>query len=235
MELFDLYINKTQEAVRNYSGRHFAYNRVNSADTISQSELVLMRDTAFELGGNDLPCVGFSAVTKDIPLKNETVVIGKDLTELNADSPFVKAVLVNIDCQDEEDQKLYEVVKQVEYIKYKVFIKGFMSRASAVNHREQIRVSKQAVKDKLTFEKVGNALITEYLKLPFIKNVTIVFCTDMNVDFDEFNTCAFKIKEITKALNHIFDNLMLDCKNCNLKQICDEVEGMKEMHLRSIK
>ena len=38
-----------------------------------------------------------------------------------------------------------------------------------------------------------------------------------------------KSEQITKAIDHIFKNLTKDCKACSLKQICDEVEGMKEL------
>ena len=30
---------------------------------------------------------------------------------------------------------------------------------------------------------------------------------------------------------HIFDGLDADCGHCDFKKVCDEVEGMKEMHL----
>ena len=45
---------------------------------------------------------------------------------------------------------------------------------------------------------------------------------------------AVKIKRTTSALNHILDNVF-DCSTCNLKEICDEVEGMKELHIKKAK
>ena len=63
----------------------------------------------------------------------------------------------------------------------------------------------------------------------------IVFVTDSRLNFDELTAQAEKISALTKALNHIFDNVLVDCKNCNLKPICDEVEGMRELHLNMVK
>ena len=37
--------------------------------------------------------------------------------------------------------------------------------------------------------------------------------------------------DITKSLTHILDGLATDCGHCDFKKVCDEVEGMKEMHL----
>ena len=35
---------------------------------------------------------------------------------------------------------------------------------------------------------------------------------------------------MTGTLTHIFEGLPTDCSVCALKDICDEVEGMKELH-----
>jgi hypothetical protein len=35
---------------------------------------------------------------------------------------------------------------------------------------------------------------------------------------------------ITSTLTHILEGLPTDCSVCQLKDVCDEVEGMKELH-----
>ena len=35
---------------------------------------------------------------------------------------------------------------------------------------------------------------------------------------------------LTKAIDHIFKNVIMDCQACSLQEICDEVEGMRELH-----
>ena len=42
---------------------------------------------------------------------------------------------------------------------------------------------------------------------------------------------AGKVDAITKTLTHILDGLPTDCGHCSLKPVCDEVEGMRELHL----
>ena len=56
-----------------------------------------------------------------------------------------------------------------------------------------------------------------------------------NVIVKKLNSVAKKISQTTSALNHIFDNVMFDCSTCNLKEICDEVDGLKELHLKTVK
>jgi hypothetical protein len=40
------------------------------------------------------------------------------------------------------------------------------------------------------------------------------------------------VDKITLTLNHIMDGLATDCSVCSFKQVCDEVEGMKELHFK---
>ena len=105
-----------------------------------------------------------------------------------------------------------------------------MTRASAFNMREQIRVSKKAVKNGVTFSDYGSSLIKAYLEFPMVKSVQIIFITDFDC-FNELGVICDKVRQTTDALNHILDNVLLDCNTCNLKSICDEVEGMKELML----
>ena len=109
-----------------------------------------------------------------------------------------------------------------------------MSRASALNCREQIRIGKNVVKNNVSFYDYGSMLIQEYLAFDFVKSVDIYFVTE-HENFSVFENYAEKIKKTTSALNHILDNVMFDCSTCNLKEICDEVEGMKELHIKKVK
>lgn len=235
MNLFDDIINRIMLETAKFNGKSFGFCKDNKAKVLDRNELILLKDCAFELGGEDLPCVSASLLTDDIHIENGIVLIGNDLKDLKSASPFAKIVLIEISAQSADEQVFYDIIKEADYQKFKMPIEGFMSRASAFNNREQVRVAKSAVKSGLSFEKVGNALIDEYLKLPFVKNVKVIFITDEKFDFDTLDKYVSKSKEITKALNHIFDNLLMDCNHCNLKQICDEVEGMKELHINSIK
>ena len=41
---------------------------------------------------------------------------------------------------------------------------------------------------------------------------------------------ARQAETITRSLDRIFGNLVMNCASCDLKVVCDEVEGMKELH-----
>ena len=101
---------------------------------------------------------------------------------------------------------------------------------SPESHREQIRVSKRAIKKGINFNAVGQRYITEYKKDRNVINATVIFVTDPAIDYKELHENAKKADAITSTLCHIMEGLPTDCNVCQLKDICDEVEGMKELH-----
>lgn len=198
-----------------------------------KNSVIFLSDTAFELGGSQKPCVSSLAVSNDIEFSNSVYLLGKDLNEIKNDSPLGKFVFIQIE-KSENEQETFNRIKELEALRYHLSVDGSMTRASALNMREQIRVSKKAIKSGVTFADYGQPLLNKYLEFAYVKNAEIYFVTDFK-DFEKLNSIAKKISQTTSALNHIFDNVMFDCSTCNLKEICDEVDGLKELHLKTVK
>ncbi|MGN1315558.1 MAG: hypothetical protein ACI4VW_00645 [Acutalibacteraceae bacterium] len=197
------------------------------------NSVILMSDTAFELGGSQKPCVSSLAVSSNIKFSNNVYLLGKDLGEIREDTLFCKFVFIETD-DLEDEQESFNRIKELESLRYRISVDGFMTRASVLNMREQIRVSKKSVKSGVGFADYGDVLLKEYMSFPYVKSAEIYFVTDCE-DFEKLNCVAKKIGRTTSALNHIFDNIMVDCSSCNLKEICNEVEGMRELHFKSVK
>ncbi len=235
INIFDQDIRSLRLALATESARVFAYDENKVLPTSEHSELVMLRDCAFELGGSDMPCACATVVTDDIPLENQTIVIGKELSEIKGDCNYAKIVLLNLNYSPEGEQEIFDLIKSLEYAKYKENVTGFMMRASAISRREQVRVSKRAIKEGLSFEKLGATTIANYLSKDVVKSVSVIYVADSTADFDAITSFAEHTNKILGAFNHIMDNVLVDCAHCNLKQICDEVEGMREMHIRMSK
>ncbi len=205
----------------------------NSLNVSNKNSVIFLSDTAFELGGGRKPCVSSLAVSSDIVFSNSVHLLGDDLNQIKSDSPFGKFVFIQIQDFDNE-QNTFDKIKELEALRYHLNIDGFMTRASALNMREQIRVSKNAIKSGVVFSDYGQTLLREFLKFDYVKSAEIYFVTDFD-EFEKLDSVAKKISQTTSALNHIFDNVMFDCSTCNLKEICDEVDGLKELHLKTVK
>lgn len=226
MEFFDSLISDVFLLTENLSKKSFSYDEGKAWSDIGHNQVILQRDTAFEISGT-----GFNLVTSS-PVEDEIVVIGSDLCEIKKDCRFARVSVVQTEKQ-QDDQKSYNLIRKIEYVKYHYFPDGYMIRTSSRSHKEAVRVSKSAVKDGMSFERIGNLLINKYKENPGVKGVKVIFITDPLADFRELERCAEKSNSITETLNHIMNSVKFDCDTCNLKPICDEVEGMKELHFKS--
>ncbi len=190
------------------------------------SEVILQRDTAFELSG-----IGFNLVT-GTDISDGITVIGDDLQCIRENRRFARISLVQIE-QEQDEQKAYNLIRKIEYVKYHHFPEGYMIRTSSRAHKEAVRVSKNAVKNGISFQKIGSLLIKKYKENRPVKGVKIIYITAPEIDYSKIEEIAQKSNSITEALNHIMNSVKFDCDSCNLKPVCDEVEGMKELHFKS--
>ena len=226
MNFFDNLIDDFNKSVLQYAHKDYPYNSANQWRDLGQNELVMQRESAYELDG-----VGFNLVTSKT-LEDKITVIGDDLGQISGDRNFARISVISID-DIADEQQAYDLIRKIEYVKYHFFPKGYMIRTSSRSHKEVVRLSKSAVNSGASFEKIGNLLIDKYKSNPAVKAVHLFFVTDKTVDYKSLEALAVKNHSITETLNHIMNNVNFDCSSCNLKPICDEVEGMRELHFKS--
>ena len=226
MEFFDSLIKDFSEICNKHSSSSFLFNDKIQWKENEYSKVILQRETACELDGT-----GFNMITGKA-VEDGVVLIGPDLDALSSKQKFARICFVQLESKDDE-QQLYNLIRKVEYVKYHFFPEGYMIRTASRSHKEGVRVSKSAIKDGLTFEKVGNILIRKFKEIPSVKAVKVYFVTDSAFDYVKMEEMAQKSNTITEALNHIMNSVKFDCDTCNLKPICDEVDGMKELHFKN--
>ena len=215
--------------------KKYAYNPDKTWEDVGGNQLIMMKESAYELGGDNKPAVNYACITSDdYVTEDEIWVYGKDLNEINGSVSFARIVLVKVDSlkgEGEEDtEPLFRAIQDIDFVKYHVYPKGYMIRSSSDSFREQVRVSKDAVKKGISFEQVGNSYIKEYKKNPNVLAVRVIFATVDDADYAEMKKDAKKVRDITKTLSKILEGMATDCHSCSLKEICDEVEGLKELH-----
>lgn len=107
----------------------------------------MLRDAAYELGGSSKPAVNFTCVTTSAQLveRDEILVFGPDLTELRGDSSYARIALLrvgDIESDDEDDtEQAFRAIQDMDFVKYRVFPKGYMIRTSSESNREQVRLA----------------------------------------------------------------------------------------------
>lgn len=239
MEIYNNYIESIIKLINRYDGRkiEFRGDKNKWADA-GRLNLVMKSEMAFELGGSGLPAVtgiGFTS-SDDLVRDDEVILYGPDLYEIKEDSPYARLAFIRINDEglDEADD-MYSLIRKIEYIRYSIRPKGYMMRISAANERENVRISREALKEGMDFKKVGRAFIEGYHSNKRVKAVKLIFITIPQFDYTELEKLCSKGDKITETLNHIFKDFKMDCATCGLKTVCDEVEGLREMHKKSSK
>lgn len=225
MNFFDDLIDETDKCLAGLDRK--CYKPSGTWHDSGRNEVVLKRDTKYELDG-----IGFNLVTSKPVGEDRVIVIGPELNQLSGDVRFARISVIEISGVDDE-QKAYNLIRSVEYAKYHYFPKGFMIRNFSVSHKETVRVSKKAIERGISFCGVGSILINKYKENAAVRAVKLIYVTDKTVDFDKLEKIAKQNYDITEALNHIMNNINFDCSSCNLKPVCDEVEGMRELHFKN--
>lgn len=225
MNFFDDLLFEVEECLSGLNQKSYISN--NLWQDVGRNEVILKRDTEYELDG-----VGFNLVTSKPIGESQVVVIGPELNQITKETDYCRISIIQID-DVEDEQSAYNLIRKVEYAKYHYFPKGYMIRTASTSHKEMVRVSKSALKGGLSFEGVGNILINKYKENTAVKAVKLIYVTDKSVDYERLEKIAKRNYDITETLNHIMNSVNFDCSSCNLKPICDEVEGMKELHFKN--
>lgn len=232
MNLYDTLIQESLDLV-NKAGLH----SLPLADgqplwqTETEQRLIFQKDMAYELGGSGLPAVSALAFTSRPAETDRLLLYGPDLPQLQTDSPYARLTILHIDDQDWQDsQQAYQLLRKMEYTRYHVYPQGFMMRISTSAGREPVRVSRRALQRGLNFARVGQLFLDAYHQHPQVQAATLLFVTAPDFPYERLAQKAAKMEAVTGSLDQIFNHLVMDCNSCNLKPVCDEVEGLRELH-----
>lgn len=234
MDLYNPIIKKTEALFGASVPVGYRYDAARAWRETKEFELVMMRDVAYELGGSGKPSVNFSCVTTDASLvpRDEIIVYGPDLPDIRDAQQYARIAIIRTGELDvhEDSEAAFRAIQKIDFVKYHVFPEGYMIRTSSESNREQVRVSKAAVKGGISFEKIGNLFIKHYKEAKHVEAVKMIFITAPDANIPELVKLSKNVHDITMTLSKILEGMPTDCHTCKLKPICDEVEGMKELH-----
>ena len=142
------------------------------------SELVMQRDSAFELGGGTNPSVNFTLVSTENFVEEDGIfLVGDDIKNIDSDCAFARIVILETD-EIGEAEDAYDAIRNMEFARYHVFPKGYMVRVSSLSNQEQVRISKEAKQSGINFSSIGKAYIKKYKAIKHVKNARIIFITN---------------------------------------------------------
>ena len=232
MELYNSLIKETRALFEGAAPKTWEPGSRDAWKDLGASELVLQKDAAFELGAQGKGSANYVLFTSNPELvgKDQVLLYGPDLGQIRGETDFARIVLLRVGVLDEDDEVVYRTLKDIEFAKYHVYPEGYMVRMSPESYREQVRVSKAALKKGISFKAIGANYIEAYKKNPNVLNAVVIFVTQPGLDYKKMQDLAKMANKVTGTLTHILEGLPTDCSVCALKDVCDEVEGMKELH-----
>lgn len=237
MKIYDDVIKNSLSILRGSKGHLLEVaNPQNAWPDLGEYNLILKKEMAYELGGGSLAAISgtFCTSSKEVVGKDEVWLYGPDLYEIQRDSSYARIVILRVADEDVKEDKVYKMIQKMDHIRYKINPKGYMARVSAINEREPVRISKKALNEGLDFTKVGKLYLEGYHENSNVIAVKLIFITLPDFPYDELERQVRQAEKITETLDHIFKNLKMDCSVCNLKEICDEVEGMRGLHFSQV-
>lgn len=200
---------------------------------LESNEFLLGREVAFELGDRFKPCSVYNCVTsnQDMIQEDRILLIGSDLQDIKENTNFSRITFLNVD-NEEDPNRAYTQIKRLEFERFKVIPEGYMILSSSVENKEHIRVSKRAIKKGLDFATVGSLFIDHYKSIPGVNNVWMIFVVGDYPIIPQLVDLSHKVDDITNAFDHILKNIILDCEECPLNTICEDIEELRELHFQ---
>jgi len=231
MIVYDTLIEETLQVLKNYDFKELPVNQSVSWKCLKNNEFLLGKEVAFELGDRINPCTVYNCITSNKKLINDDkiILLGKDLQQINKNTNFSRVTFLNVDEMEDAD-KAYKKIKRIEFERFNVIPQGYMVSTSSVENKENIRVSKKAIKNGLDFTTIGNIFINKYKTIEGVNNAWMIFIVGEYDFIPELVKISRKVDDITNAFEHIMKNIILDCAVCPLRSICDDVEALRQLH-----
>lgn len=234
MNLYDGEIEKLTTMLESHGAKKLPLQK--EWEMTDKENLILKSEMAYELGGGSNQAVSAIAFTqnKEYVPEDAVYLAGNDLCDIKNDISYARITVIRLNSEyikKHDDNALYASMRAVDYVRYHAFPKGYMMRISAVREREPVRVSREAVAQGINFAAVGFGLINAYRKRPEVEAVNIYFVTDQKIDYTFLKNEAHRCEQITDSLNHIFNGLTMDCSTCSSRKLCDEIDGIRQIHM----
>ncbi len=195
-----------------------------------RGNIVLMNDTAIELGNPRDESVSFLVWTDDPAAVRDGVVtrIGPDVKDYaGASLPLGKAVILGVDGFNEDN--CYDRHREIELARYDVNLKGYMMRAVSQYMREWSRISSRAISDGFSLEVLASALMERYRQLDYVRAVEILFVTSAPEDVRSLTRIGERAVRLISAMNKMALELTFDCGTCEFTDVCGDVSELRSM------
>lgn len=228
MKLFDKYVNEAAAVLQPYLDE---YGSPVTADgpcwpLAEKNPFIMERDTAVELGGYPKESVNL-ILSSSAEMPASGLWICGDMAEVG-EKHLSFGKIIFLQTEELDDDKVYDFQQAVQLADMRMKMEGVMTRSSSRQYQINLRISRQTADFGL--DAMARTIRQHFLKVPGVKDAAVMLLAGDSPVYKELLPIAEKVKDVTVVLNTMFDGIDMDCGSCNLNEICDEVEGLRELH-----
>lgn len=236
MKLFDKYMEEVAAKLQPYLN---GYGRLVEADgpmwpLAEKNPFIMGRDTAVELGGYPRESVNLivssSSAFPNLPEGTQILDFHHADACMNGPKCVSFGKIIFLKTEEIEDDQVYNFQQAVQLADLRLKLEGVMTRSSNRQYLLNLRIGKKAAEAGLDLDAMARTIRNHFLQIPQVKEAAVILLAGESPLYKDMLPIAEKIKDVTVALNTMFDVIDMDCGSCNLSQICDEVEGLRQLH-----
>ncbi len=227
MKIFDEHIKQTLDILESYEKKPLVKQGACLGLT-KKSIFMMEKDLAVELGGYPKESINLIVGTSDMDFEEGVFIIGD--ANLNSSSHMSFGKVVFLQTEDVPDDKLYDFTQETLLKDASLRFEDVMLRTSPAHYYTNLRISKKAMQNGFDFDKMASTIQVEFESISSVKKAQVVLIAGDSPLYKQLLPVAESVKEVTVALNHIFDGIDMDCGSCAWSDLCDEVEGLRELH-----
>lgn len=244
MKLFDKYVKEAAALLQPYLNE---YGQAVEADgacwpLASRNAFIMERDTAVELGGYPKESVNLILSSSAGLSKQRVFTQILDFAHAMRDETGQSACMdwaethqsfgkiIFLQTEELTDDKVYDFQQAVQLADLRLYLEHVMSRTSSRQYQMNLRIGRKAAEAGLGLDAMARTMRQHFLQIPGVKDAAVILLAGDSLLYKQLLPIAEKVKEVTAALNTMFEGIDMDCGSCSLNEICDEVEGLREMH-----
>lgn len=199
-----------------------------------KDQMIFAKETACDFGPAGVPSISLLLLTGQSKLVEDGAItlIGPDIPECKGrEMAFGKIVLVQGVGFD--DDNLYKRYQQMNLQRFDLGLQGCVPRAVPQKNREWLRIGKDAMAAGFDFETLGTELYRQLHTLEYVQAAETVFITSGEQDVEVFESLSQRLGKAVFALNKMTEHLAYDCDECDCRDVCNEIDGLRRMHKRA--
>ncbi len=215
-----------------------------------RNPFIMERDTAAELGGYPKESINLILSTSaGLPIEGIHLigVTGKancgPTGELHGDQAGDRSSrqmipaghqsfgkIVFLQTEEIPEDAIYDFQQRVQLADLRLQLQDVMVRSSSRQYLLNLRVGKKAIADGFDLEILARTIYAHFRNIPRVKDAAVVLIAGDSALYRQLMPAAERVREITAALNTMFEGIEMDCGSCSMSPVCDEVEDLRRLH-----